>query len=218
MAAGTAALLMPRGAGDKSQLDAWECYAVQPDVVPFDVLLNSGCDACRPAELIAKYVDVELRAGSKGQTDEELETTLDKALMLFRYISVSHLACLHVHTVQVTVQVTFIHVIIIPLHHGHLLLGTCHVCHVMLHGWAFLMSPRGLQASKQRPICLLSRFGLALSRGANTLRHWNTTTLNESKTHKFPMFSQLSKSESVREDLQAKVRPLYLEKYNSYVL
>ena len=46
----------------------------------------------RPAELIAKYVDVELRAGNKGQTDEELETTLDKALMLFRYISVSGLA------------------------------------------------------------------------------------------------------------------------------
>jgi len=44
-------------------------------------------------------VDVELRAGSKGQTDEELETTLDKALMLFRYISVSNLACLHAHTV-----------------------------------------------------------------------------------------------------------------------
>ena len=41
MATGTAALLMPRGAGDKSQLDAWECYAVQPDVVPFDVLLMS---------------------------------------------------------------------------------------------------------------------------------------------------------------------------------
>ena len=34
-------------------------------------------------------MDVELRAGNKGQTDEELETTLDKALMLFRYISVS---------------------------------------------------------------------------------------------------------------------------------
>jgi len=37
-------------------------------------------------------VDVELRAGNKGQTDEELETTLDKALMLFRYISVSRTA------------------------------------------------------------------------------------------------------------------------------
>ena len=119
---GTAALLMLRGAGDNSQLDAWEhyvvsslrpsrrtcssaihsrkplkslssiCYAVQPDVVPFDVLNHvhnvekrvfccpqtfltldfqfrddvselkidfaveqiRGCDACRPAELIAK--------------------------------------------------------------------------------------------------------------------------------------------------------------------
>lgn len=49
----------------------------------------TGFVCCRPAELIAKYVDVELRAGNKGQTDEELETTLDKALMLFRYISVS---------------------------------------------------------------------------------------------------------------------------------
>ena len=89
VATGTAA------AGDKSQLDAWECYAGQPHVLPVDVHLGTGCDACRPAELIAKYVDVELRAGSKGQTDEELETTLDKALMLFRYISVSNLACLH---------------------------------------------------------------------------------------------------------------------------
>lgn len=43
---------------------------------------------CRPAELIAKYVDVELRAGGKGGSEEEMEITLDKALMLFRYISV----------------------------------------------------------------------------------------------------------------------------------
>jgi len=38
MATGTAALLMPRAAGDKSQLNAWESYAVQPDIVPFDFL------------------------------------------------------------------------------------------------------------------------------------------------------------------------------------
>ena len=50
-------------------MDAWECYAVQPGVVPFDVLLSIAFVGCRPAELIAKYVDVELRAGSKGQTD-----------------------------------------------------------------------------------------------------------------------------------------------------
>ena len=47
----------------------------------------------KPAELIAKFIDAKLRAGNKGQTDEELEATLDKALMLFRYISVS--ACKH---------------------------------------------------------------------------------------------------------------------------
>ncbi len=29
---------MPRRAGDKSQLDAWEYYAVQPDIVPSDAL------------------------------------------------------------------------------------------------------------------------------------------------------------------------------------
>lgn len=54
----------------------------------------------RPAELIAKFIDSELRAGKKGQTEEELETTLDKALILFRYISVSLCLnlkrCLHV--------------------------------------------------------------------------------------------------------------------------
>ncbi|KAI8913801.1 Cullin, partial [Powellomyces hirtus] len=39
----------------------------------------------RPAELIAKWVDAKLRT-VKGQTDEELEIGLDKALVLFRYI------------------------------------------------------------------------------------------------------------------------------------
>ena len=42
----------------------------------------------RPAELIAKFLDAELRAGNKGQTEEELELLLDRALILFRYISV----------------------------------------------------------------------------------------------------------------------------------
>lgn len=41
----------------------------------------------KPAELIAKFIDGELRAGKKGQTEEQLETTLDKTLILFRYIS-----------------------------------------------------------------------------------------------------------------------------------
>ena len=42
----------------------------------------------RPAELVAKFMDAELRAGAKGQSEEQLEATLDKALMLFRYIQV----------------------------------------------------------------------------------------------------------------------------------
>eukprot|EP00245_Coleochaete_scutata_P015265 TRINITY_DN6730_c1_g2_i1.p1 TRINITY_DN6730_c1_g2~~TRINITY_DN6730_c1_g2_i1.p1 ORF type:complete len:826 (+),score=198.29 TRINITY_DN6730_c1_g2_i1:104-2581(+) len=40
----------------------------------------------RPAELIAKYIDAKLRAGNKGTSEEELEGTLDKVLVLFRYI------------------------------------------------------------------------------------------------------------------------------------
>ena len=37
---------------------------------------------------MAKFMDAELRAGAKGQSEEQLEATLDKALMLFRYIQV----------------------------------------------------------------------------------------------------------------------------------
>lgn len=33
-------------------------------------------------------MDEKLKAGQKGQSDEELDATLDKALMLFRYIQV----------------------------------------------------------------------------------------------------------------------------------
>lgn len=40
----------------------------------------------KPAELIAKFIDGILRTGNKGFTEEQLETTLDKALMLFRFI------------------------------------------------------------------------------------------------------------------------------------
>ncbi|KAE8708845.1 Cullin-4 [Hibiscus syriacus] len=40
----------------------------------------------RPAELIAKFLDEKLRAGNKGISEEELEGTLDKALVLFRFI------------------------------------------------------------------------------------------------------------------------------------
>eukprot|EP00270_Netrium_digitus_P009725 TRINITY_DN2975_c0_g1_i1.p1 TRINITY_DN2975_c0_g1~~TRINITY_DN2975_c0_g1_i1.p1 ORF type:complete len:809 (+),score=234.88 TRINITY_DN2975_c0_g1_i1:93-2429(+) len=40
----------------------------------------------RPAELIAKYIDGKLKAGNKGTSEEELESTLDKVLVLFRFI------------------------------------------------------------------------------------------------------------------------------------
>lgn len=42
----------------------------------------------RPAELIAKFLDEKLRAGNKGTSEEELEATLDKVLVLFRFIQV----------------------------------------------------------------------------------------------------------------------------------
>ncbi|TYG70198.1 hypothetical protein ES288_D05G293600v1 [Gossypium darwinii] len=40
----------------------------------------------RPAELIAKFLDEKLRDGNKGTSEEELEGTLDKVLVLFRFI------------------------------------------------------------------------------------------------------------------------------------
>ncbi|XP_059317802.1 cullin-4 [Lycium ferocissimum] len=40
----------------------------------------------RSAELIAKFLDEKLRAGNKGTSEEELEGTLDKVLVLFRFI------------------------------------------------------------------------------------------------------------------------------------
>lgn len=40
----------------------------------------------KPAELIAKFIDAKLRMGNKGTSEEELESLLDKVLILFRYI------------------------------------------------------------------------------------------------------------------------------------
>ncbi|KAI1318338.1 Cullin-4A [Mortierella claussenii] len=40
----------------------------------------------KPAELVAKYLDLRLRSGNKDLSDEELESTLDRVLILFRYI------------------------------------------------------------------------------------------------------------------------------------
>ena len=53
----------------------------------FEYFINQRAN--KPAELIAKFLDHELRSGNKGQTEEDLDANLDKALILFRYISVS---------------------------------------------------------------------------------------------------------------------------------
>ncbi|KAK7284002.1 hypothetical protein RIF29_13753 [Crotalaria pallida] len=50
----------------------------------FEYLINLRQN--RPAELIAKFLDEKLRAGNKGISEEELEGTLDKVLVLFRFI------------------------------------------------------------------------------------------------------------------------------------
>jgi Cullin family len=69
---------------------SWACSClIQCFLAWLEFALTAALCVRRPAELIAKFIDSELRAGKKGQTEEELETTLDKALILFRYISVS---------------------------------------------------------------------------------------------------------------------------------
>nr|XP_043624376.1 cullin-4-like isoform X2 [Erigeron canadensis] len=75
----------------KSSLDKiWEdsfskndsfCYTIKE---AFEYLINIRQN--RPAELIAKFLDEKLRAGNKGTSEEELEGTLDKVLVLFRFI------------------------------------------------------------------------------------------------------------------------------------
>ncbi|KAK4348129.1 hypothetical protein RND71_034468 [Anisodus tanguticus] len=52
----------------------------------YDGPLSNCCGYNRPAELIAKFLDEKLRAGNKGTSEEELEETLDKVLVLFRFI------------------------------------------------------------------------------------------------------------------------------------
>ena len=51
----------------------------------FETFINERAN--RPAELVAKYIDALLKAGNKGTSEEELETLLDRVLILFRYIS-----------------------------------------------------------------------------------------------------------------------------------
>ncbi|CAG8559228.1 15498_t:CDS:10 [Funneliformis caledonium] len=50
----------------------------------FEVFINQRQN--KPAELIAKYVDLKLKLGNKRMDDSEIEKTLDEVLVLFRYI------------------------------------------------------------------------------------------------------------------------------------
>ncbi|KAA8494050.1 Cullin-4 [Porphyridium purpureum] len=58
----------------------------------FVIAAREAFEACvnmrqnKPAELIAKFVDQILRTGNKSYTEEELESTLDSIMILFRYI------------------------------------------------------------------------------------------------------------------------------------
>jgi len=40
----------------------------------------------KPAELMARYIDEKLRTGSKGLSGEEVETMLDKVMVIFRFL------------------------------------------------------------------------------------------------------------------------------------
>ncbi|KAL0485346.1 cullin [Acrasis kona] len=51
----------------------------------FESFLNSRQN--KPAELIAKFIDSKLRSGNKGQSEEELDRSLDNAIVLFRFIN-----------------------------------------------------------------------------------------------------------------------------------
>lgn len=74
----------------KSSIDTivLQCFACEPDFEytvkeSFEKIINLR-DA-KVSELIAKYLDVKLKSGNKSMTDQELETVLHQALVLFRY-------------------------------------------------------------------------------------------------------------------------------------
>ena len=50
----------------------------------FEAFINMRANA--PAELVAKFIDSKLRTGTKGITDEELESLLDRVMVIFRFI------------------------------------------------------------------------------------------------------------------------------------
>ncbi|GMR31866.1 hypothetical protein PMAYCL1PPCAC_02061 [Pristionchus mayeri] len=75
----------------KNKMDtiASECYGNHERMVQslkdsFDYCVNTRQN--KPAELIAKYIDMKLRSGNKESSDEELDQIMDKLITLFRFI------------------------------------------------------------------------------------------------------------------------------------
>lgn len=75
----------------KNKMDriAEECFANSEKMVQslkdsFDYCINTRPN--KPAELIAKYIDMKLRAGNKESSDEEMDQIMDKLITLFRFI------------------------------------------------------------------------------------------------------------------------------------
>eukprot|EP00983_Pelagomonas_calceolata_P026160 822184-Pelagomonas_calceolata.AAC.7 len=79
-------MVKPRATASAGEKNSHCCMRHSMDSMEsFENFINQRQN--KPAELIAKFIDAKLRAGNKGQTEEELDAQLDKALLLFRYIS-----------------------------------------------------------------------------------------------------------------------------------
>lgn len=75
----------------KTKMDDIIARAFQDNIKFHDILRESFESVVnkrqnKPAELIAKYVDAQLKSGNKEWSDEEMDKLLDKVMVLFRYI------------------------------------------------------------------------------------------------------------------------------------
>ncbi|VDN05738.1 unnamed protein product [Thelazia callipaeda] len=57
---------------------------IQAEKDAFDYFINTRPN--KPAELVAKYMDVKLRNGNRSVSEEEMESLMDEVIVLFRFI------------------------------------------------------------------------------------------------------------------------------------
>lgn len=74
---------------DKLQMITTEAFLADQSIsraskLAFSQLVNRRQN--KPAELVSKYIDQILKAGNKKYNEDELDTTLDKLMILFRSI------------------------------------------------------------------------------------------------------------------------------------